>query len=122
MNRLAVAARGFRSDAGVMQVEVFASASAFLDHRQAFRVGIAPIHAGQSTLTLTGLPAGVYAVAIAHDENHNGVIDTNWLGIPKEGFGFSNNAMGWVGPPSFGKASFRHRGDQTQVTIDVRYR
>lgn len=50
------------------------------------------------------LKPGDYAVSVIHDENENGELDTNLVGIPKEGFAFGNNAMGSFGPPSFEKA------------------
>lgn len=50
---------------------------------------------------------GTYAVKVFHDVNDNGVLDTNWMGIPKEPYGFSNDAMGTFGPPSFQQASFK---------------
>ena len=66
---------------------------------------------------------GKYAVSILHDENKNKDLDQNRLGIPKEGFGFSNNAMGAIGPPSFEKASIQVLADQkdTVIAIDMRY-
>ncbi|MBL0741083.1 DUF2141 domain-containing protein [Chryseolinea lacunae] len=66
---------------------------------------------------------GKYAVSTIHDENKNKDLDQNKLGIPKEGFGFSNNAMGAIGPPSFDKASIELTADQkeTNISIDMRY-
>ncbi len=40
------------------------------------------------------IPPGRYALAVIHDENMNGKLDANWLGVPKEGYGFSNDAKG----------------------------
>lgn len=54
----------------------------------------------------TNLNPGVYAVSTFHDENSNAKLDTNFLGIPKENYGFSNNASQPFGPPSFKEASF----------------
>lgn len=48
-----------------------------------------------------GLSVGDYAVSVYHDENENFVLDRNWLGIPKEMFGFSNNAKAKFSPPTF---------------------
>ena len=58
-----------------------------------------------------------------NDENKNKDLDQNKLGIPKEGFGFSNNAMGAIGPPSFEKASIEVLADRkdTVIAIDMRY-
>ena len=53
------------------------------------------------------LPAGVYAVGVFHDLNANNRLDTNLFGIPTEQFGFSNNAVGRFGPPSFEAASIQ---------------
>ncbi|SHH22576.1 Uncharacterized conserved protein, DUF2141 family [Chryseolinea serpens] len=66
---------------------------------------------------------GRYAVSVLHDENKNKDLDQNRLGIPKEGFGFSNNAMGAIGPPSFEKASIELPVNQkdTNIVIDMRY-
>lgn len=67
------------------------------------------------------LPAGVYAVAIMHDENGNTQLDTNLLGIPTEGYGFSNDARGVLGPPSFSAAAFSYDGGSQRVGIQARY-
>lgn len=60
---------------------------------------------GKVTVTFTDIPLGKYAAGIIHDENNNQKLDTGFLGIPKEGFCFSNQAMGTVGPPSFEAAA-----------------
>ena len=61
--------------------------------------------AGSVEFIFTGLPAGSYAVAVYHDENGNEELDTNLLGIPREGFAFSGDARGFAGPPSFDDAA-----------------
>jgi uncharacterized protein (DUF2141 family) len=53
------------------------------------------------------LNSGKYAFKYFHDENKNKKLDTNLIGIPKEGFGFSNNAKGKFGPPSFKQMIFK---------------
>ncbi len=52
------------------------------------------------------LPFGEYAIAVYHDKNKNGKLDTNLLGIPKEDYGFSNNARGRFGPASWKDSKF----------------
>jgi uncharacterized protein (DUF2141 family) len=47
---------------------------------------------------------GRYALSFIHDENDNKKLDTNLIGIPKEGFGYSKDAMGRFGPPKFDDA------------------
>ena len=57
------------------------------------------------------LPEGVYAIGIFVDVNRNNKMDRNFIGIPKEQYGFSNDARGNFGPPSFAEASFTVSGD-----------
>jgi len=69
------------------------------------------------------LKPGPYAISVMHDENSNKDMDQNKIGIPKEGFGFSNNARGSLGPPSFDKAKFELEPGKpnTIISIDLRY-
>ena len=56
-----------------------------------------------------------------YDENMNGKLDTNWLGIPTEGYGFSNDAKAMLGPPSLSAASFTYDGQDMDLTISLDY-
>ena len=62
---------------------------------------------GKISVRFDNLPEGNYAIAILHDENSNEKMDFNMLGIPKEDYGFSNNAKGVLAPPKFKDASFK---------------
>ena len=64
-------------------------------------------------IVIKNLEPGKYAFKYFHDENKNETLDLNWIGIPKEGYGFSNNASGIFGPPSFKKMIFVMIGDTT---------
>ncbi|MBZ0107627.1 MAG: DUF2141 domain-containing protein [Candidatus Scalindua rubra] len=64
---------------------------------------------------------GTYALAVIHDENVNGKLDTNWLGVPKEGYGFSNDVKGVLGAPAFSAASFPYDGQNMEMTISLNY-
>lgn len=66
------------------------------------------------------VPIGTYAISVMHDFNNNRELDKNVLGIPQEGFGFSNDAMGRFGPPDFKKASF-DVPERKEVVIKMRY-
>jgi uncharacterized protein (DUF2141 family) len=55
----------------------------------------------KSVVVFENLPAGTYAVQYFHDENSNGEMDTGMFGAPVEGYGFSNDARGFMGPPDF---------------------
>ncbi|MDA9675571.1 DUF2141 domain-containing protein [Pseudomonadota bacterium] len=67
-----------------------------------------------STQLNTEIPDGEYAIAFFIDANGNKKLDKNFLGIPKEQFGFSNNAMGTLSAPSFEQAKFKVTGNTVQ--------
>jgi uncharacterized protein (DUF2141 family) len=72
-------------------------------------------------LKFSGLPSGNYAIALIHDENGNNKLDT-FMGIPKEGFGFSRNPVIRFGPPSFNAAQFAVTGGNAVGTsVRVKY-
>jgi uncharacterized protein (DUF2141 family) len=66
------------------------------------------------------MPPGAYALSVIHDENGNGRLDTS-LGIPREGFGFSNNPRIWFGPPSFNSARFLLAPGGTALSVTMKY-
>lgn len=67
------------------------------------------------------IPVGTYAIVVFHDENMNGKLDTNWIGIPKEGYGFSSNERGGGGSRTFADASFKYDGKSLDFTIKLNY-
>ncbi len=72
------------------------------------------------TIVFKDLEDGTYAVRYFHDENSNGELDTNFIGIPKEGFGFSNDAFGKFGPKKFKEWLFEVSGD-TNIRMTTSY-
>ena len=69
---------------------------------------------------LAGLPPGDYAVAAFHDEDRDGDLNTNLLGMPTEGYGFSNEARGIFGPPGFDAAAFTIKADEERPAVTVK--
>ncbi len=68
------------------------------------------------------IPPGTYAVAVFHDENANGKLDKNFLGIPREGYGASNNVRPKMSAPAFKDAAFSVKaGGTTTLNIDMGY-
>ena len=78
---------------------------------------IEDVKTGAATYQFT-LPAGTYAIGIFVDANYNNEMDRNFFGVPIEQYGFSNNAKGSFGPPSFKDASFTITGDLS-LRIDL---
>jgi len=78
---------------------------------------VIPISAKTMTYVFKDLPEGEYAFAIYHDENKNGKLDKNMLGVPTENYGFSNNARKTFSAPSFEEASFELKKDAKQIIV-----
>lgn len=103
---------------GVMRIGVYADEDSYL--KKAVHVQNIPVSkTGTMTLNLEDIPFGTYAISLYHDRNGNGKLDSNWMRIPKEPYGFSRNAAATFGPPKFQKAAFRHNQKITEVKIKL---
>ncbi|MDP6979951.1 MAG: DUF2141 domain-containing protein [Myxococcota bacterium] len=115
---LEVVVTNLESDEGYLVIAVLNSAAQYDAGDEMFRSNAkVPIKNGTARITFEGLPFGSYAVKTFHDENANGELDTNFVGFPKEGFGFSNNAMGKFGPPSFEQTRFEFASESLRIEI-----
>ncbi|MCE2724175.1 MAG: DUF2141 domain-containing protein [Burkholderiales bacterium] len=79
-----------------------------------------PAKKDSMTLTFKDLPEGEYAVSLFVDENINGKLDSNAIGIPTEPFAFSNDASGNFGPPTFEQAKFAVTKDAKTIVINIK--
>ena len=73
----------------------------------------------KAQVVFTSLPYGWYGISLYHDENNNGEMDKNAMGIPKEANGFSNNAKGFFGKPSYKKVMFQLNSVEMQIVINL---
>jgi uncharacterized protein (DUF2141 family) len=89
-----------RSDDGTVIAGLHDGQTSF-DNDAAIARERAPARTGGVRLVFAGLPPGRYAVVLYHDENDNRRIDRNFLGIPREGYGFSNNIRPLLSAPTF---------------------
>jgi uncharacterized protein (DUF2141 family) len=112
-----------RNNSGHALISLFREGEGFPDQpARAFRKERVSIVDKQVVIHFPGIPGGSYAIAILHDENDDTKMNTNWLGLPKEGYGFSNNIMGTFGPPPYNRARFSHvAGNETSVEIRTKY-
>jgi uncharacterized protein (DUF2141 family) len=104
---LTITVDNVRNSKGVVGVLVFRSPQGWpekVDH--AIRSIAVPAHPGITTLALYDLPSGTYAVVALHDENENMRLDKSFFGMPKEGWGMSNNPKARASAPSFSRARF----------------
>lgn len=83
--------------------------------------GSAPAHVGTTSVTVTDVPAGRYAVQAYLDENNNSTVDQALFGIPKEGIGFSNDARIGLSAPEFKDAAFDFDGTSATMHVKLRY-
>ena len=95
---------GLQSNKGALFVGLHATKKSFL--KTHFKEAVIKIVNKKASVTFKNLPKGTYAVSAFHDENDNKKLDTNFIGIPKEPIGISNNAKGFMGPPKYKDAKF----------------
>ncbi len=80
-----------------------------------------PAREGSMTLCVAAPDVGRYAVVVYHDENDNHKFDRNWIGLPTEGFGVSNNPSLFLAAPKFEESSFEVTEEVTHVDVEMKY-
>lgn len=117
-----VVVKGIKPVAGNIGLLLFKSKDGFPGERDksVFQAKIV-VKSSSVEHLFSGLSPGRYAVAIVHDANNNGKLDTNFMGIPKEGYGVSNNAINSFGPPRFDESSFIISSGRLLTEIQVHY-
>ena len=119
---LTITVKGVRSADGAVFLAVYDSDKSFMKVPQAKTTRRMNASKGDLKIVVQDLPAGKYAIASYHDENGNGKLDTNALGIPQEGYGFSNDARGMFGPPNFSEAVFEFDGKADKaIAFSIQY-
>ncbi|HEY3446527.1 MAG TPA: DUF2141 domain-containing protein [Myxococcales bacterium] len=116
---LTIEVTNLRNDKGLARFAIYRSKQDFL--KSAAASGSARIKDGKATLVLENLEPGPVAVSSFHDENENLKLDTNWIGIPKEGTSFSRDAKGFMGPPKFDNAKLELPAGPTVTTLKMSY-
>ena len=121
-NQIRVEITGLRSDKGQAVCSLFSSAGDFPKKTEkAVAHSTSAITSRQAVCEFSGVAPGTYAISVFHDENSNGKLDTNFMGIPREGVGASNGAKGHFGPPKFDAAAFRFAGGRRDLKITINY-
>ena len=102
---LEVTVKALRNDKGQLRMAIFNDPGEFPRGNEIRSLDI-QAKLGDVTALFSGIKPGTYALAIHHDENLNNEMDTNFVGMPNEGYGFSNDARVFLAPPTFEAASF----------------
>ena len=117
---LVVKFKGMSSNNGNVVVALCNSDANYKNHKSPFIGKQIPINNNTAVIEFEDLPFGEYAIKAFHDEDANDDLNTNILGIPIEDYGFSNNARGMFGPPSWENAKFELNDDDIVVEIEIK--
>ena len=113
---------GLRNESGQVLCALYSSPVGFPKNSdKAVRRAQSEISHGHGICEFCGIAVGKYAVSVFHDENSNGKLDSNFLGIPREGVGASNNAKGHFEPPKFDAAAVQFAGGRLDLKISITY-
>ena len=118
---LTVYLTGLRNTNGYLRLSLYNRPETFLKADGRIARAKLAIEANPMIVQFTNLVPRSYAVSVHHDENGDGSLNRNLLGIPREGYGFSNDARPVLAPPSFSNAEVRVGLGGTTITITLRY-
>jgi uncharacterized protein (DUF2141 family) len=116
---LTVRISGFENNNGECWFALDNSEDVYESEDSVFIGKILPIKNNEVIVEIDSLSYGVYAIRVFHDENSNGELDTNILGIPTEDYGYSNDVSAWFGPPSWERAQFLFNKENIIIEVSV---
>lgn len=119
--RIRVSIANLRSSDGIVGIALFNTGSGFPDKPERAVMGRSVSAGSKCEVVFDKVPYGTYAVSVLHDENGNRKMDKTFIGIPREGFGTSNNPKIRRGAPSFGESRFSLAGSEVALRINMNY-
>ncbi|WP_435413046.1 DUF2141 domain-containing protein [Psychroserpens mesophilus] len=114
---ITVVIENLKSNKGHIYISLYNTEASFLG--KGIKSTISRIENNSCTIKFENVPNGIYAISFFHDENENKKMDSNFLGIPKEDYGCSNNARGFMGPPKWEDAKFEINNTSITQTITL---
>ena len=119
---LIIEIESFRNDEGQVAISIHNGEEGYPGGEETMvQAKYVTIKEGKAFAEFDNLPFGEYGVSAYHDENKNEELDANWIGIPKEGVGASNNAKGKMGPPKYEDAKFDFIEGGQKIQFDMGY-
>ena len=115
---LKITINNIKSVSGTINIGLYNNAGDFPEEEKEYKLIILEVKALEITHTFKDLPQGEYAIALYHDENKDDECNRNFFGIPKEGYGFSNNIKPTFSAPSFEDTKFQLE-DSKSITISL---
>ena len=110
----------FKNTRGILNCRLFTKASDVPDGEGILTVRT-PIAGANTACTFPNVEPGTYAVAVVHDENSNGKLDKNFVGVPSEGYGVSNNKTYALSAPKWDESVFTIAPSESK-TLHVKLR
>jgi len=112
-----------KNSAGVVACALFETPEGFPTEfmHSATNIIMTKVQDTQARCDFVDTPPGTYALVVIHDENMDGKLGTNWMGVPTEGYGFSDDAKASLSAPSFEAARFSYDGRNLDLTISLNY-
>ncbi|OQX83966.1 hypothetical protein B6D60_09885 [candidate division KSB1 bacterium 4484_87] len=120
VGNLTVIVSGLKNNKGDVKIGLFKTKESYDGKKNKFKGAIRRIKNRMTKWEVKKIPFGEYAIKAFHDEDGDDEIDTNFLGMPTESFGFSNNARAFFGPPDFEKAKFLFNADSMRIEVKLR--
>ena len=117
--KLTIRVQGIKNKKGTINIALFKSDTDFNQEKFTY-VSRTPADSN-GIIIFDKIDYGNYSVAVYHDENENQKLDRNFIGMPKEGYGFSNNVKGQFGPPGFKDTSVSMNQSETNLSIQLNY-
>ena len=117
---LTINVKGFSSDKGTAYIAIYRPSDNFPIFGKQYKGKTSTISGNATQVIFSNIPNGSYAVAVYHDKNNNKILDKNYLGIPTEAYGFSNNARRMFSAPTFEEASSMVDNNKT-INITIKY-
>ena len=96
---------GFKNTRGTLNCRLFTKAADFPDGEGIVTLRV-PITGSNTSCSFSNVEPGTYAIAVVHDENGNGKLDKNFVGVPSEGYGVSNNKTYALSAPKWDESTF----------------
>lgn len=116
-NSITVKISNIKEIKGNMMVAVYKGEKGFRDPKFVHSYKIVPVKHSTSEVTFENISSGEYAIAVYQDLNKNNTLDLGWFGIPSEPYGFSNNPIILVGPPTFKDTKFHYNETEKQISV-----
>ncbi|MGF1636082.1 MAG: DUF2141 domain-containing protein [Cyclobacteriaceae bacterium] len=111
-----------RSRKGKVLAAIFNQEDGFPDdNEKAAYTGMFDFSNTTDEIIIAGIPKGVYGIVLLHDENNNGIMDRNFIGIPSEGYGLSNNPGKKLRPPKYSEVKLELQDSNRVIRISMLY-